>query len=72
MDTPTSKWGFTKSGRAFFKVNSGFEVVCLECGKRITALDGFFTRGDKSKPICRKCRPFEVDERESRKLWPSV
>jgi len=62
---PTSKWGYTKSGRAIYAVNSRFELLCLRCGKRITSTSGLFTRGEKSKPICRECRPFDVDEKSS-------
>ncbi len=77
----SSKIGYTQSGRAIYKPISGIWIGCYLCGRSIMA-PLLFTRGvdkfeatqagkivSRTAPVCRKCRPFEVDEKESRTLY---
>lgn len=57
--------GYTVSGRVIYVMNEGYRRACSECGRDI-ALGRLFTRGARAMVFCRECRPFDLNEKESK------
>lgn len=60
--------GYSATGLVLYRVKPGHAGRCSQCGELLMAPD-LFTRGYRSVPICRKCQPFDVDEKESERLF---
>jgi len=67
----SEKAGVSTAGRTVYRVLSGHPVgTCSACGGKIHWSD-LFTRGAHSAPICRKCRPFKIEEKEKKQAKPT-
>jgi hypothetical protein len=67
----SEKAGVSTAGRTVYRVLSGYTVgTCSACGGTIHWGD-LFTRGAHSAPICRKCRPFKIEDKEKKQVKPT-
>ena len=67
----SEKAGVSTAGRTVYRVLSGHLLgTCSACGSKIHWGD-LFTRGSHSAPICRKCRPFKIEEKEKKPAKPT-
>jgi hypothetical protein len=67
----SEKAGVSTAGRTIYRVLSGHPVgTCSACDGKIRWGD-LFTRGVHSAPICRKCRPFKIEEKEKKPIKPT-
>ena len=67
----SEKAGVSTAGRTVYRVLSGSPVgTCSQCGGAIHWGD-LFTRGAHSAPICCKCRPFKIEEKEKKQAKPT-